>query len=396
MVRSQRSTTKVKKASFPPSSAGQFSDQPLFLRKSFALIEDCSANYPETASWTPKGDTFVVKDPVTFAAKNIPQFFKHNNFSSFVRQLNFYGFRKIKSDSILNTHRANKVMDNSRIEPSRWWEFRHDKFQAGRPELISEIRRSNGIDGGIDQKDFSNLQEEVSTLRDRLHHMEATVDHLNQMMSSLLTQNTSLSTQLYASKKRKSTSLPIEGGEESTSEESVDSEDFIKLSVEDHVGEAAISDSGASDRELLMEDAFAYNMDSTSADLPIPDPAPYDDETPEVPVEEIDGLLEVYSPTDALVDGLPPSPDGLTDELKQCDPQMLHLVLQACKTLQLQQQQKDMGKEDQDGSIALPLAAATLGAAVQSNLTLFKAVADKEMLQKEGRVTAARAVSVKG
>jgi hypothetical protein len=173
-----------------------------------------------------------------------------------------------------------------------------------------------------------------------------------------------------------------------------------------------------------MEDAFAYNMDSTSADLPIPDPAPYDDETPEVPVEEvrtgeygetivgsthssnllwsfrsssqIDGLLEVYSPTDALVDGLPPSPDGLTDELKQCDPQMLHLVLQACKTLQLQQQQKDMEKEDQDGSIALPLAAATLGAAVQSNLTLFKAVADKEMLQKEGRVTAARAVSVKG
>jgi hypothetical protein len=84
--------------------------------------------------------------------------------------------------------------------------------------------------------------------------MEATVDHLNQMMSSLLTQNTSLSTQLYASKKRKSTSLPIEGGEESTSEESVDSEDFIKLSVEDHVGEAAISDSGASDREVRMDD----------------------------------------------------------------------------------------------------------------------------------------------
>ena len=42
----------------------------------------------------------------------------------------------------------------------------------------------------------------------------ATVDHLNQMMSSLLAQNTSLSSQLYASKKRKSATVGSEGESE--------------------------------------------------------------------------------------------------------------------------------------------------------------------------------------
>ena len=34
---------------------------------------------------------FVVKDPDQFAADIIPQYFDHNKFSSFARQLNFYG-----------------------------------------------------------------------------------------------------------------------------------------------------------------------------------------------------------------------------------------------------------------------------------------------------------------
>src|SRR3546814_6087388 len=76
------------------------SEQPIFLRKTFHMIN--SAPH-DICCWSDKGDTFVVKDPELFAAHVIPQFFKHNNFSSFVRQLNFYGFRKVKSDSILNT-----------------------------------------------------------------------------------------------------------------------------------------------------------------------------------------------------------------------------------------------------------------------------------------------------
>ena len=45
---------------------------------------------------TDGGEMFVVKDPDKFAKYVIPQYFHHNKFSSFTRQLNFYQFRKVQ------------------------------------------------------------------------------------------------------------------------------------------------------------------------------------------------------------------------------------------------------------------------------------------------------------
>ena len=69
--------------------------QPLFLRKTYQMLETCPQGI---ACWSEGGDSFMIKDPDRFAAEVIPQYFSHNNFSSFVRQLNFYGFRKVKQD----------------------------------------------------------------------------------------------------------------------------------------------------------------------------------------------------------------------------------------------------------------------------------------------------------
>lgn len=41
------------------------------------------------AGWSEKGDSMIIKDIKQFAATIIPTAYKHNNFSSFVRQLNF-------------------------------------------------------------------------------------------------------------------------------------------------------------------------------------------------------------------------------------------------------------------------------------------------------------------
>ena len=44
--------------------------------------------------WSDRGDSFVVLDEDEFAKTLIPELFKHNNYASFVRQLNMYGFHK--------------------------------------------------------------------------------------------------------------------------------------------------------------------------------------------------------------------------------------------------------------------------------------------------------------
>jgi hypothetical protein len=47
-------------------------------------------------SWTSSGDSFNIKNITKFTEEVLPRYFKHSNFSSFIRQLNMYGFRKIR------------------------------------------------------------------------------------------------------------------------------------------------------------------------------------------------------------------------------------------------------------------------------------------------------------
>lgn len=100
-------------------------DQPLFLRKAYSMITDCPEHL---GGWSEAGDSFIVKDIAAFASTIIPTVYKHNNWASFVRQLNFYGFRKIKAE---------------KLNQNTWWEFKHSLFMRGQPRLMCEIKRLN-------------------------------------------------------------------------------------------------------------------------------------------------------------------------------------------------------------------------------------------------------------
>ena len=64
-----------------------------FLTKLWELVNEGD---PAVISWSLNGTSFIVQDQDQFAKKVLPNYFKHQKMNSFVRQLNIYGFKKVK------------------------------------------------------------------------------------------------------------------------------------------------------------------------------------------------------------------------------------------------------------------------------------------------------------
>lgn len=191
---------------------------PIFLRKTWHMI---NTSDDEICGWSEDGETFLVKEPKKFENEIIPQFFKHNKFSSFVRQLNFYSFRKLKTnDCIRIDHELDKATANH-------WRFYHPNFQRGRLDLLALIKRNSSTPRGTatgtnvsattstsnhtnaaifpnetpssaavaaigdvamtEQKDTNSveLKSEVTTLKERIDVMNKNIDLLTTMVNNV-------------------------------------------------------------------------------------------------------------------------------------------------------------------------------------------------------------------
>ena len=122
---------KENKDQFHSEKYKKKSDCPNFLLKLYQILE--KDEYKDIIEWGQDGTYFIVKNLHDFTENILPKYYKHNNYSSFIRQLNMYDFHKRKSNS------------NEHI-------FEHKNFIRNKKELLKLIKRKTKKDNNINEK----------------------------------------------------------------------------------------------------------------------------------------------------------------------------------------------------------------------------------------------------
>lgn len=121
------------------------------------MVDDHTTD--ELIRWSDDGLSFIVVRHEEFAKKVLPRFFKHSNFSSFVRQLNMYGFHKVP-------HLQNGVLSTE--GESERWEFSNPHFQRNQPDLLLLVTRKKGRDPEEKETgtvDLHHILDEIAAIK---------------------------------------------------------------------------------------------------------------------------------------------------------------------------------------------------------------------------------------
>ena len=137
---------------------------PAFILKTQQLIKDAPK---ELIEWSSDGTAFVIKRPKQLEKECLHRYFKHSNFRSFDRQLNFYGFQK--STKFLWINGASVT--------TRCAEYRQRNFVRGRFDLMKNINRKTSAANRVREK-TTDLKHDLGTLTSNADRLRSQVGEL--------------------------------------------------------------------------------------------------------------------------------------------------------------------------------------------------------------------------
>jgi len=168
-----------------PSPSSQLQKKPnggtsksrLFLPSLYQMVNNDDAVHRSCISWSSDGKTFWVSNVEEFSRMILPMYFRHNNYASFVRQLNMYGFQR-------STETKGKVEQGTSMVEL----FSHEFFVKGQEHLLQNIHRKTSTYA----KTHVPTKTNDSISSQKLEHLEAMLTHQDTMFQKMMGDLTAL------------------------------------------------------------------------------------------------------------------------------------------------------------------------------------------------------------
>ncbi len=168
-------------SSQPTGGSHQAGGVPAFLAKLWKMVDDPSTD--DMISWSPDGNSFIIHAQAAFTQTLLPNYYKHSNMSSFVRQLNMYDFHKVVG------------VDSGGLKSERQeeMEFQHRCFIRGRDDLLENIKRKVTTKSGagaqflpaVKSEQVSEVLTEVTLIKDKQEDLDSKLDTMKKENEAL-------------------------------------------------------------------------------------------------------------------------------------------------------------------------------------------------------------------